>query len=76
MRKYFFKIQWSLKKDCQRIKKEKLLYWSTIPENPRNDIRDKIKEVFRLEPNSRVSIDNIKRISTKAMKVKRLKAIL
>lgn len=62
MKKYFFRISWSLINDCTRIKKGKLLYWSTIPKNARYDIKDTIKEVFNLEPNSCVLIDNIKRL--------------
>ncbi len=64
MKKYFFRISWSLINDCTRIKNGKLLYWSTIPKNARYDIKDTIKEVFNLERNSCVLIDNIRRLSS------------
>jgi hypothetical protein len=65
MKKYFFRINWSLMKEGRRLKKGILNYTSTIPENAHYDIRDGIKQVNSFRSNSIVSIDHVKRVSAK-----------
>jgi hypothetical protein len=65
MKKYFFRINWSLIREGIRVEKGVLNYTSTIRENAHYDIRDHIKHVNSFRPDSCVSIDHIKRVSIK-----------
>ena len=65
MKKYFFRINWSLMREGIRVEKGILNYTSTIPENAHYDISDCIKQVNSFRPGSCVSIDHVKRVSAK-----------